>query len=106
MSENLLNREFSTTRPNEKWVTGITYLTFNNKRIYLSVILDLYNNEVVAYQMSEYNNLKLVTDTVNKALRKKKKSTKQYYIATEVISIRQKKYNQLLKKAQNNCEYV
>ncbi|WP_176542132.1 DDE-type integrase/transposase/recombinase [Bacillus wiedmannii] len=72
MPENLLNREFSTIRPNEKWVTDITYLTFNNKRIYLSVILDLYNNEVVAYQMSEYNNLKLVTDTVNNALRKRK----------------------------------
>ncbi|WP_428004121.1 IS3 family transposase [Bacillus cereus] len=96
VSENLLNREFSTTRPNEKWVTDITYLTFNNKRIYLSVILDLYNNEVVAYQMSEYNNLKLVTDTVNKALRKKK-STKQYYIATEVISIRQKNITNYLK---------
>ncbi|PDY98449.1 hypothetical protein COD89_22110 [Bacillus thuringiensis] len=51
VSENLLNREFSTTRPKEKWVTDITYLTFNT---------------------SEYNNLKLVTDTVNKALRKRK----------------------------------
>ncbi|EOO04694.1 hypothetical protein IAW_06098 [Bacillus cereus str. Schrouff] len=41
VSENLVSREFSTTRPNEKWVTDITYLTFNTKRIYLSVILDL-----------------------------------------------------------------
>lgn len=49
VSENLLNREFSTTRPNENWVTDITYLTFNNKRIYLSVIPNLYNNEGVAY---------------------------------------------------------
>lgn len=72
MPENLLNREFSTTRPNEKWVTDITYLTFNNKRIYLSVIRDLYNNEVMAYQISKYNNLKLVTDIVNNALRERK----------------------------------
>lgn len=65
--ENLLNKEFSATRSNEKWVTDITYLTFNNKHIYLSMILDFYNNKGVVYQMSEYNNLKLVTDTFNKA---------------------------------------
>lgn len=67
VSENLLNKEFSATRPNEKWVTDIIYLTFNNKRIYLSMIFDFYNNEGVVYQMSKYNNLKLVTDTFNKA---------------------------------------
>lgn len=40
--------------------------------MYLSVIMDLYNNEVVAYQVSENDNFKLVTDTVNKALGKRK----------------------------------
>lgn len=40
--------------------------------MYLSVIMDFYNNEVVAYQLSENNNLKLVTNTVNKAVRKRK----------------------------------
>ncbi|MDZ4654221.1 IS3 family transposase [Bacillus cereus] len=97
VSENLLNREFSTTRPNEKWVTDITYLTFNNKRIYLSVILDLYNNEVAAYQMSEYNNLKLVTDTVNKALRKRKVHETVLH-SDRGYQYTSKKYNQLLKK--------
>nr|WP_252597998.1 IS3 family transposase [Bacillus thuringiensis] len=97
VSENLLNREFSTTRPNEKWVTDITYLTFNTKRIYLSVILDLYNNEVVAYQMSEYNNLKLVTDTVNKALRKRKVHETVLH-SDRGYQYTSKKYNQLLKK--------
>ncbi|WP_374218368.1 DDE-type integrase/transposase/recombinase [Bacillus bingmayongensis] len=53
-------------------MTDITYLTFNNTRMYLSVIMDFYNNEVVAYQLSENNNLKLVTNTVNKAVRKRK----------------------------------
>jgi putative transposase len=49
VSRNHLNREFTASRPNEKWVTDITYLIFNGQRLYLSVILDLYNNEVVSY---------------------------------------------------------
>ncbi|WP_232299585.1 IS3 family transposase [Bacillus cereus] len=98
VSKNLLNREFSTTKPNEEWVTDITYLTFNNtKRIYLSVILDLYNNEVVTYQMSEYNNLKLVTDTVNKPLRKRKAHETVLH-SDRGYQYTSKKYNQLLKK--------
>lgn len=40
--------------------------------MYLSVIMDLYNNEVVAYQVSANVNFKLVTDTVNKDLGKRK----------------------------------
>ncbi|WP_369293661.1 DDE-type integrase/transposase/recombinase [Bacillus thuringiensis] len=104
MSENLLNREFSTTRPNEKWVTHITYLTFNNKHLYLSVILDLYNNEVAAYQMSEYSNLKLVTDTVNKALRKRKVH-KTVLHSDRSYQYTSKNTTNYLKK-QNNCEYV
>ena len=38
VAKNHLNREFSATKPNEKWVTDITYLTFNGKRLYLYVV--------------------------------------------------------------------
>ena len=39
---NLLKRNFNATSPNMVWVTDITYLSFGNKRAYLSTILDLY----------------------------------------------------------------
>ncbi|MBA2873245.1 transposase InsO family protein [Anoxybacillus calidus] len=71
VSHNHLNREFTASRPNEKWVTDITYLIFKGKRLYLSVILDLYNNEVIAYKISERNDVKLVLDTVKKAIKKR-----------------------------------
>jgi putative transposase len=71
ISDNHLNREFTTPDPNRKWVTDITYLIFNGKRLYLSVIQDLYNNEVVSFKISERNDLKLVLDTVKKATKKR-----------------------------------
>ncbi|WP_373312703.1 hypothetical protein [Heyndrickxia oleronia] len=44
----------------------MTYLIFNGQKLYLSVIIDLYNNEVVAFQISSRNDLKLVVDTLKK----------------------------------------
>lgn len=63
---NVLNREFSATAPVQKLVTDITYVRIGHDFAYLSVVMDLYNNEIVAWELSERNDLKLVTDTVKK----------------------------------------
>ena len=67
ISPNLLMRDFRASGENEKWTTDITYLLYGYKRAYLSVILDLYNLEVVSYTVSYYNNLQLALGTVKKA---------------------------------------
>lgn len=69
---NLVKRNFNTDEPNKIWVTDITYLIYNNKRMYLSTILDLYDRKVVAYKISKFNNNQLVIDTLNEAISKRK----------------------------------
>ena len=69
---NLVKRQFKTKGLNQIWCTDITYLTWGNKRAYLSTILDLYDRHVVAYQISKRNDIKIVIDTLNKALEKEK----------------------------------
>ena len=69
---NLVNRQFKTKGFNQIWCTDITYLTWGNKRAYLSTILDLYDRHVVAYCISKRNDVELVTNTLNKALEKEK----------------------------------
>ena len=69
---NLVNRKFNAESPNKIWTTDITYLIFNNKRLYLSTILDLYDRKVVAYKISKFNNIPLVMDTLNEAIAKRK----------------------------------
>lgn len=101
VTDNHLNREFSANKPNEKWVTDITYLTFNGKRLYLSVLMDLYNNEVVAYEVSERNNLKLVLDTLNKATKKRNVHGTLLH-SDRGYQYTSKKYNLLLKKHKMN----
>lgn len=49
---NVLNREFTATEPNTKWVTDITYIPTTAGWLYLAVILDLYSRAVVGWSMS------------------------------------------------------
>ena len=69
---NLVKRNFNTDKENQIWTTDITYLIYNGKRAYLSTILDLYDRKIVAYRISKFNDLKLVIDTLNKAIAKRK----------------------------------
>ncbi|WP_412761881.1 DDE-type integrase/transposase/recombinase [Peribacillus frigoritolerans] len=71
ISKNLLNRDFHASRSNEKWVTDITYLIFNRQKLFLSAIKDLYNNEIISYQVSRRNDLTLVIVTIKKAKKKR-----------------------------------
>ncbi len=69
---NLLNRDFSAERPNQKWVTDISYIHTNQGVLYLSVIRDLYDNSIVAYKTGTEQNVNLVLSTIRAAKRKKK----------------------------------
>ena len=69
---NLLKRNFKTKVKNKVWLTDITYLIFNNKRAYLSTIIDLYDRKIIAYKIGKFNNISLVIDTLNEAIAKEK----------------------------------
>ena len=66
--DNVLARSFSASRPLEKLVTDVSYIYSQQGRMYLSVIKDLYDNSIIAYQISRFNDLKLVMDNVYKAI--------------------------------------
>ncbi|WHY68914.1 IS3 family transposase [Neobacillus sp. SuZ13] len=70
---NRLERNFKASRPNEKWVTDITYLPFGQSMMYLSGIMDLYNNEIIAYRISLNQDVTLVLDTLRDAVNSKLK---------------------------------
>ena len=53
-------------------MTDITYLIHNEKRAYLSTIIDLYDRRIVAYRIGKFNNISLVADTLNEAIAKEK----------------------------------
>ena len=72
---NLLNRDFHADRPNQKWVTDISYIKTGQGFLYLSIIRDLYDNSIVAYKTGTEQNVHLVLNTIREARRKEKVTT-------------------------------
>ena len=70
--DNLLNRDFNADRPNQKWVTDISYIKTQQGTLYLSIIRDLYDNSIVAYKTGTEQNINLVLSTIRAAKRKEK----------------------------------
>ncbi|MGG3281424.1 IS3 family transposase [Paenibacillus solani] len=75
VAENLLNRNFTAEKPNQKWVTDVTQYRVGERWLYLSAVKDLFNNEIVAYQLSQRNDNELVLRTFAKAFAKQKDVT-------------------------------
>lgn len=69
---NVMNRDFKATRPNQKWVTDISYIRTEQGFLYLSVIRDLYDNSIVTYKTGTEQNIRLVLETVKEGMKKEK----------------------------------
>jgi putative transposase len=68
MAPNLLKQDFTAQRPNQKWVTDITYIDTAEGWLYLSVILDLYSRRIVGWAMSDRMDVHLVSQALKMAL--------------------------------------
>ena len=95
---NLVNRKFDVDKENKIWTTDITYLIFKGSRAYLSTILDLYDRKVVAYKISKHNDIKLVTDTLNEAIAKRKDVSGVILHSDQGVHYTSPKFHNLLKK--------
>lgn len=72
VAENLLNRDFTATAPNQRWVGDTTELRIPNGKLFLAVILDLYSRFVVGWALSAVNDRRLTLDALNMALRRRR----------------------------------
>ena len=70
---NIINRNFTASAPNQKWATDVTQINICSTKLYLSPIIDMFNGEVVAYNISKSPNLDQIYDMLDKAFKKHKK---------------------------------
>lgn len=68
IAPNVLQRDFNAQKIREKWVTDVTEFSVEGEKLYLSPILDLFNGEVIAYNMSERPTMELINGMLEKAL--------------------------------------
>ncbi len=67
IAPNILDRDFHASKPNEKWVTDVTEFHLFGEKLYFSPVLDLYNGEIIAYNMESRPVYPLVSKMLDKA---------------------------------------
>jgi len=75
IAPNILQRNFKAEQPNQKWATDITEFNVKGNKLYLSPIIDLYNGEIISYELSERPNFEQVTNMLKKSFKKISRNT-------------------------------
>ena len=70
IAPNLLNRDFHSDKPNQKWVTDVTEFSLFGEKLYLSPILDLHSSDLVSYTISDRPALSMVITMLDEAFAK------------------------------------
>ncbi|WP_414705391.1 IS3 family transposase [Pseudomonas sp.] len=68
VAPDLLQRQFTAKRMNQKWTTDVTEFSVAGEKLYLSPVMDLHNGEIIAFQTARRPVFKLVKDMLVKAL--------------------------------------
>lgn len=97
VAPNLLERDFSTSAPNEKWVTDVTEFSLFGRKLYLSPILDLYSSYLVSYTISEHPALSLVLNMERQALSVLSRGAEPILHSDQGWQYQHKQYQKLLK---------
>ena len=97
--ENLLNRDFEANNINEKWVTDISELKINGVKLYLSPLIDLYNDEVISYELTKSPTIEVVKKMVEKGIKRLKEGNKPILHTDQGTQYRSVSYQRYL---QNN----
>lgn len=67
VQDNVLNQDFTASKPNEKWVTDITYVATGEGWLYLASVMDLYSRKIVGWHMSDRMTKELVLQALRQA---------------------------------------
>ena len=68
VADNLLQQDFSASRPNERWAADITYISTQQGWLFLAIVMDLYSRRIVGWSMDRWNSRHLAINALNMAI--------------------------------------
>lgn len=98
IAPNILRRNFKAVVPNQKWATDITEFNVSGKKLYLSPIIDLFNQEIISYELTERPVFNQVTQMLKKAFKTIPNNTHLILHSDQGWQYQMKKYQYLLKQ--------
>jgi putative transposase len=97
IAPNILQRDFKAAEPNQKWATDITEFNVKGNKLYLSPVIDLFNGEIISYELSERPNFEQVTNMLKKAFKRIDYNTSLILHSDQGWQYQMKQYQRLLK---------
>ena len=98
IAPNILQREFKAEKPHEKWVTDVTEFKVKGKKLYLSPVMDLFNQEILSYELSERPVFKQIVLMLKKSFRKTKNTKGLVFHSDQGWQYQMKQYQRILKQ--------
>jgi putative transposase len=98
IAPNILERNFKATAPNQKWATDITEFNVSGSKLYLSPIIDLFNQEIISYELTERPVFNQVVTMLKKAFKKIPNNTNLMLHSDQGWQYQMSHYQNLLKE--------
>ena len=98
IANNLLKKDFKADKPNQKWVTDVTEFKVHDIKFYLSPIIDLFNGEIINYNLSKHPTFEQIKDMLKKAFIKIKNNTNLILHSDQGWQYQMKIYQNMLKE--------
>lgn len=95
-ADNILDRKFEAAEPNTKWTTDVTEFKCDGQKLYLSPVLDMYNGEIIAFEMNTRPKFELVSKMIKKAFAKLTPQDKPMLHSDQGWHYRMKEYREAL----------
>jgi len=83
IANNVLSRDFKAEKPNEKWVTDITYISTLEGFLYTVAIIDLFSRKVIGYAMADHLRTELVLDALRMTLGRGRKLVGEIWLHSD-----------------------
>lgn len=98
VAENLVNQNFNTKRPNQIWVSDITYVWTREGWLYLAIILDLFSRQIVGWAMSHSLSQEFVLNAFKQALWRRKPASETIFHSDQGVQYACQAFRDLLKE--------
>ena len=96
IAPNVLQRNFKSDTPNQKWATDVTEFNVSGNKLYLSPIIDLFNGEIVSFDLSERPVFSQIIRMLKKSFRKVKSTQNIILHSDQGWQYQMKHYQNLL----------
>jgi transposase InsO family protein len=106
IAPNVLERNFKSGLPNQKWATDVTEIKIKEEKLYLSPIPDMFNGEIIAHSISKSPGMQLINDMLDKAFDKVKQTKGLVFHSDQGWQYQHLQYRTALEKRGIIREYV